>query len=1435
ETSADSKSTADPYPGHLSFSDNWVEFGTSEKPVIPFNIHLNQNPNSVDINLSVYEFKTIDDFVKTIREKEKTPSWAPLAVSKAMIDTSNLDKVLEFNQNFDLRVWQSRYMMFPKTLPHGFYLLELSYDDLKAQAFMQISDVSSYTISDKDSTVLWLNDIKTGRAISNANIYDYITEKSTKTDKDGLGVLPTQFLDNDDDGYRQLLYRVTTSDQKQSLINAGYIYNSTYIDNPYGEGLYWRYLQTDRTLYKPNDTVEFWGFIKSRLDQSTPEKVTVELSQGGFYYPMRMNSSFFIPFMSDVLETLTINTENGFYEGSIKLPVLDPGSYYIRVKDGDNIISSTYFSIENYIKPQYKLEITSNKNAIFTGEEITFDIKASFFEGTPVSNIPVRYNIYGYGDTKSSTGVTDKNGILKVKYTSEYTENMQGQSYYSLSVSAEFPETGNISAYHGFNVFANDVTFSSRGEIKNNKGYITINVNEVEISTLNDNKPDNDTYVGKPINKHKLSLSIDHIVWEKIETGTEYDPINKVVRKLYEYREKSTTVSKANLLTDKEGVARFQFNVDSQNEGYYIARITTQDKNGRNMKGETWIYNTSSGLESIRYTDYEYFVLKPDKEAYKADETVQVKVLKNNEEPLENMRTLFVQARNGIKHYTVKSQPVLTQTFIEGFAPNYYLYGIVFNGKGYINTSTNIRYDYEEKRLDLKMNTDKESYKPGDNITINISATDISGKPVPAKVNLSMIDEALLQLSEQYIDPLANLYSWIGSGIIRSTYNRDHSRGSIDDKADGVASDDMAVPSASPAPEMNTAEKSSASPQVRSDFKDTALFKTISLDKNGLGTFTFKLPDNITSFRLTAAAISEDLFAGSEIASTKVSMPFFINDAMSLDYLEGDIPYIGLTAYGEELKANEKVTFNVTIDEIPSYMETVTAKAFERANVKLPALKEGNYTITMEAVSESGLSDALKRTISVHSSFRTIETAVMKNLAKGMKLEGGKSGITTLIFADAGRGSLINSLHGLSWQHGNRLDQKLTASYARTLLKEIINNDEYDIEPIEITPSDYKNNDGGFGILPYSDSNLRFTALITPLLKDVADVNSLKAYFYNELMMDDGVKAPSLFALAELGEPVLVDLNKAAAIQNLKLDDYLFIALAYEAIGDLSKAEDIYNNKIKPNLELKDPYMRVKVKDGDIDTSYSLTALTALLAARIDSPDAVKLYEYINNNYSTTQYVGVEKVLYLANMSKKLSNEKASFEYNVNSAKKSIDLSNGYCEVIKIPSIKIGSLNILNVTGDVNVLSLFTVSYTEKVNNDPHITVSRKYYNASTGKETTTFKPNDIVKVEISYKIDKAAIDNIYEISDYAPAGLKPLPNPWSYGAFDSLGYWYRQFDGQKVTFVAGKSETEPKPLVYYARVASPGEYIAEGTVVQGSMVKSSITTLKNTKIVIEP
>jgi len=63
--------------------------------------------------------------------------------------------------------------------------------------------------------------------------------------------------------------------------------------------------------------------------------------------------------------------------------------------------------------------------------------------------------------------------------------------------------------------------------------------------------------------------------------------------------------------------------------------------------------------------------------------------------------------------------------------------------------------------------------------------------------------------------------------------------------------------------------------------------------------------------------------------------------------------------------------------------------------------------------------------------------------------------------------------------------------------------------------------------------------------------------------------------------------------------------------------------------------------------------------------------------------------------------------------------------------------------------------------------------------------------------------------------------------------WWYRDMDGQKVTFYVNKDYKERKPFIYYARVINPGEFKAEAPIIQGTKAKDSIKLGKQTTVVI--
>jgi len=76
--------------------------------------------------------------------------------------------------------------------------------------------------------------------------------------------------------------------------------------------------------------------------------------------------------------------------------------------------------------------------------ESTFEIKASFFEGTPAAFLPLQTYIEGPGNR---TITTDEAGEATLPYVPAFTREQLGSFLYKrLYVTAKLPESGEITA-----------------------------------------------------------------------------------------------------------------------------------------------------------------------------------------------------------------------------------------------------------------------------------------------------------------------------------------------------------------------------------------------------------------------------------------------------------------------------------------------------------------------------------------------------------------------------------------------------------------------------------------------------------------------------------------------------------------------------------------------------------------------------------------------------------------------------------------------------------------------------------------------------------------------------------------------------------------------------------------------------------------------------
>lgn len=1408
---------------YFSYFRTMFEFSSNEDILMPINYYNGKDVTNLPVNTKVYSFKNYEEFVGLLEAENNKPVWAYYNAKKYVPNTKELDEVMDFEYTLPKSYNYSNppQIELPERLDKGAYLVLSTYDDYSFYTFVQVTDLAVYSTIAENGLLFWVNNIDNKKPVQGASI----KIESQKGITDSKGIVKLNPVELDENTW--VKYATITSDEEKCVVP---IMSSTYRLYNQGDNIssnYWTYMHLDRNLYKPSDSVNIWGFVKNRYDSSEFKELTIEVSEGGYWFYDYGKIISCFPFVNEPLVSKKVKVDGNFYEGKLDLPALSEGSYNISVKSGDKTISTQYFTIQNYTKPAYKLSVTKDKKALFVGDTINFEVKASFFEGTSLPDLLVNYEVWSTSSTRSKK-TTNDDGLIKLSYTPNYDSSRQGEVYGNINAFANLPESGEIYVNENFRVFNNDINVKTIGKIENeNKAILEINMNEIDLTKINEGTDEEyNDYLGKVITGRQISGTLYKNYYEKIETGEEYDYINKIVRKTYEYRPKKDKIKDFTATTDKEGKINLSFDLKDTTECYYTATFTTKDNNNRKMNFDVWF---SEGYSPY---DNQHPRLTFDKEKYNIDEEVSV-TFENVESDKDN-NYLYILSQKGILSHVTTKEAKYNFKFQSRHIPNVNITGVYFNGKTYIYTyADSIRYDYENSKLTINASSNKESYKPGETCNIDLVVTDKDGKPVSGVVNAAIVDEALLALSDMEYHVLENLYTNIESGIYSSysTHRADQNgnigirltgRGIMEESAQYAMDDGSMKKNAD-----SVIEEAANEVSARDKFLDVALFKSVELNKEGKGTISFDLPDNVTSWRVSMVGITKDLHGGSDVVNLTVSLPFFINSSLNENYLVGDYPYIGVTAYGDGVSKGDKVKYEVTSPQNDNFKQSFEGDIYERINIPLFKLSEDKYDVIVTARSGKH-SDSVKYTLNTSKTYKTITVSEYNKASENMNIPAGTSGLTEVIFTNEGRGKYLPDLYSLAFSYGNRIDQKLVSKDASMLLetfnKKMKNDEEYNF-------SAYQKEDGGLSLLPYSSSDILVTVDNLTIITDEFNIPRIKAYLYTKLQ--DGItfeKTAAVYGLSLTKEPILADVEKIKELKDIDFKGYIYLALAYSELGDNYMAEKIYNEEIKPYVEEYEDYARVIYSEGK-DETYELTTMTAYLLSKINNPNKTKLFSYVNKNYSTKILVDNYKLAYIKNEFNKIAKEPIDLKYEYDGEEYDVKLTDIYSKAISIPSQKIKDLKILSTTNNVGVISVYEKQLTDLSNADSNISISRKYYDID-GKAKTTFKEGDIVKVVIKYDIKESAIDDYYKITDYLPSGIKPLENHYN---FSGENYYYGgNIDGQKVSFYVYKNNKEKKPLVYYGRIVSLGEYKGDEAIIQGQIVKDSMnyTESSNIKIV---
>ena len=1360
-----------------------------------------------NVSLQVYQFLTYETFRKSFLES-LVGRWRYNRSFKEYVNLSDLKSIGIFSPEVVSSDYGPVYRL-PIGLDEGYYGVVATYKGKEAWLFIQSVSIGATVVqSDKDDSIVWAHDTNTKQSLTGAQVdgiqlvaeEDKTFETSESVVTDTYGVARISFAPE------AKFAEVVSGNRSLILLLESNNYgwggdwwwngpNSVQVDNDY-----WGYLYTDRTVYKAGDTVHVWGFAKPRDGQTLPTTAKVKLTSWVDGYSTGYGSS------GDV-EYASMNTsisKEGTFIGELTLPDVTAASFTLSVEYGDVSVLSRSIQVQEYRKPVYSLDLKFDKKAVIVGESIGFEVKSAYFDGTPVVGKTV--NVGGW-NIKTPV-VLSSEGTASGTFQITHIDSSFNQA--SLSEPGLEP----VEAYSNFYIYPSSFFVLGDGKIKDGVATVNVDTRKVQITDSDDRTEDYKNVSPNTI----VNVSAKEIYYEKIKIENTYDFIRKIVRENYRYDRHENNVYSGTVVTDAQGKASVQFGANRPG-AYYEVHLSATDSKGRTDVTTIYPFNSENYAGGVDYSDpyLSFFDTKTDidnsqKFSYKIGEEVKLEVRQFGKkfEMIENGKFLFIEAQKGIKQYSFSSEPEYAFTFGERHVPNVSVYGVLFTGDGYV--TVNSRYGYTSGRqivfdelsreLDVNLVLEQEQYRPGQKANVQVVVKDKNGNPIQAEVNVSVVDEAYFAVFPENVYPLNTLYQRLPSGIsgIISSHKRELGLGGAEGGGGGEG-------------------------ETRSNFVDTAAFIKVQTNNEGIANVLVPLPDNITSWRLTTQAIDTNgLQAGVVTKNISTTLPFFINASVQPTYLTEDQPEILVTAAGTQTKITDSIHYELFVDDqkASSVLDTTVGA---RAHLALPKLSEGAHLVTIKAQTGS-LKDAVAYPIRVVQSRLSVPVVEEQTLQTDTKLSGAEQGLTYVTFVDGNIGKYYRDLLGMSWRYGDRADEATVRSVATKVLNDVFSTQD-SIPEVDIGA--YQS--GGIRLLPYSDFDPILTAKIALLKETPFDETNMRGALLSWLYGADParvlspVEAAWVYAgLAALDAPVLSEMKRFAK-QELPDEAKLALAIAYAYAGDKESARDIYEHLMESaKRELKYVWVERETPEETKEANAQL-ALLATMFNEVEDRDGLRAY--VDRQSSGQTLTILEELATIKSALPFVKSGASKVSFNLRGETKTAELSYGNSSTIVVSSEELSKLQPTVTSGSVSIITRYQKPISSLPDVYDKISVKRRFIDPKTKEDITSFKEDDLVRVELTFKIDPSLPNETFQITESVPSGLTPVT--WRGGiSSESYCVTYPETDtDQTLTFFANvgwHSQYCPRNMItYYARVLNTGTFKAEPASIRASRDPSLI------------
>lgn len=739
------------------------------------------------------------------------------------------------------------------------------------------------------------------------------------------------------------------------------------------------YIYTDRPIYRPAQKIYFKGILRQwgregyQLLESKTVNVTIEDPNNGKIYEKDL------PFSA-----------RGTFSGELDLGDEAPlGSYNITASIGE-AKSSGYFEVQEYKKPEFKVTVKGPKEFAAVGEKVKFTINANYFFGAPVTNADVHYYIYKqryyhwwWGNDESDqfddAAGPDNEGGDEEDYgyygndlvtEGDAALNAKGEAYVDFEVPA--PDDKEEWDY-SFRLEA-QVTDASRREMQGAASFIG-----TRGKTVADAYPERylyyqgdaakirvktADYAGKPVTE-KVTLKFIEQKYEKIEKQEENNGYKYTTT---DYLLHERELGSADVNTDSQGNATYDFTVPSPGSIYVKAIVVENGKQIVNRGGSFWAPDKKGEWADFSYRDYDEKAIKlvPDKKSYKAGETAHVLAMLPADKVHLLVTTELAEVVT-VRQLDATGRSVVIDVPIEKkYAPNVYLDVSFVKDNDMYNQSQLIAVPATDKMLKLDIIPNKTEFKPREAASYTILARNEDGSPAAnAEVSLGIVDEAIYSIQGETAGNIKR-------DFYGKRYNEVQTSLAIHYTFTGYGGEkpaDLAKNKSSYQLADFKAESSLAEPTVRKEFKDTAFWQPdVVTGGDGKATVSFNLPDNLTTWRATARAVTADTRVGSAVQKTVARKDVIMRLEMPRFLTEGDTVTISGVVHNF-LKSDKSTQISLELNgaqllDSPSQTVSIRSNGEHRVDWRVQANQTGKLTLLAKALTDTE-SDAVEMSMEI--------------------------------------------------------------------------------------------------------------------------------------------------------------------------------------------------------------------------------------------------------------------------------------------------------------------------------------------------------------------------------------------------------------------------------------------------------------------------------------